>query len=576
MHESYDGIIDKSSRHGSQPIGAPKRRHSETDLEVLLHREKKGSSVQHEVPGENSDPFASPKTLGGGLQQGGAGQQPKSAHKVDARVPGAATGLVGSMMSQDPAAKSDLGPVGKQQASLSEPVQATPRAPEKGQGEALATTYVNSAKKMALRTGLKVLSKARDLLKRQGFDKMDRHRLYSRAMATSFYSHTFGVTVSGASYGNELRFTVKGAPALAEAGGLRYGAASASVGLQAPSSFSPTLVVTPEYEDVLAQMAAGEPVDDSSWQAAAGAGALVEDPDVKCIFPSCTRPAGFQLPGHPLGQISPACSDPMHSAAVASSPLLEILSEIDSYEDLQMVEREGQVTALVKAAGDATMTAAELAEGLHEADLSTQPFTSLPEAFRATYNRIQRGAGLRESDYVTNLKLQWELKAGDARAQALAGNDQVPPRFAAAAMESFSELVVAVEMLSARLRQPVLPITAAMQAAGQQLPFPQYAATFSPEFMGDGEGGQEFGAGGSGDSDGSPAKDSDIEHKYEEEEQAEPAIEVDQSFGPVDGSHKFTSSKTYLVDDPILDRHERQCDALSRKFLAKSARSRSR
>ena len=47
MHESYDGITDKSSRHGSQPIGAPKRRHSESDLEVLPHREKKGSSVQH-------------------------------------------------------------------------------------------------------------------------------------------------------------------------------------------------------------------------------------------------------------------------------------------------------------------------------------------------------------------------------------------------------------------------------------------------------------------------------------------------------------------------------------------------
>ena len=126
MHESYDGITDKSSRHGSQPIGAPKRRHSESDLEVLPHREKKGSSVQHEVPGGNSDPFASPETLGGGLQHGGAGQQPKSAHKVDARVPGAATGLVGSMMDQDPAAKSDLGPAGKPQANISEPARSLP------------------------------------------------------------------------------------------------------------------------------------------------------------------------------------------------------------------------------------------------------------------------------------------------------------------------------------------------------------------------------------------------------------------------------------------------------------------
>ena len=232
-------------------------------------------------------------------------------------------------------------------------------APEKGQGEALATTYVNSAKKMALRTGLKVLSKARDLLKRQGFDKMDRHRLYSRAMATSFYSHAFGVTVSGASYGNELRFTVKGAPALAEEGGLRYEAHSASAGLNTPSSPSPTLVVTPAFEDVLSQMAAGKPVDDSSWQAAAEAGALKEDPAIQCVFPACSLPAGYHLPGHPLGQISPACSDPTHSAAVASSPLLEILSEIDSYEDLQMVEREGQITALVKATGDAPMTASE-------------------------------------------------------------------------------------------------------------------------------------------------------------------------------------------------------------------------
>ena len=86
MHESYDGIIDKSSRQGSQPVGAPKRRHSESDLEVLYHREKKGSSVQHEVPGGNPDPFTSPKTLGGGLQHGGAGQQPLSAHKVGGGV----------------------------------------------------------------------------------------------------------------------------------------------------------------------------------------------------------------------------------------------------------------------------------------------------------------------------------------------------------------------------------------------------------------------------------------------------------------------------------------------------------
>ena len=121
MHESYDGIIDKSSRHGSQPIGAPKRRHSETDLEVLLHREKKGSSAQHEVPGGDSDPFPSPKTLEGGLQQGGAGQQPLSAHEVDALVPGAATGLEGSMMDQDPAAKSDQGSAGKQQANTFAP-----------------------------------------------------------------------------------------------------------------------------------------------------------------------------------------------------------------------------------------------------------------------------------------------------------------------------------------------------------------------------------------------------------------------------------------------------------------------
>ena len=570
-HQSSDAIdVNKSSRPGSQPAGAPKRRHSESDLEVLLHREKKGSSVQHEVPGGNSDPFASPKTLGGGLQHGGAGQQPKSAHKVDARVPRAATGLEGSMMDQDPATKSDLGSVGKQQANISEPVQVTPMAPEKGQGEALATTYVNSAKKMALRTGLKVLSKARDLLKRQGFDKMDRHRLYSRAMATSFYSRTFGVTVSGASYGNELRFTVKGAPALAEEGGLLYEAHGASAGLNAPSSPSPTLVVTPAYEDMLSQMAAGKPVDDSSWQAAAEAGALKEDPAIQCVFPSCSLPAGYHLPGHPLGQISPACSDPTHSAAVASSPLLEILSEIDSYEDLQVVEREGQITALIKATGDAPMTASELEEGPHEADLSTQPFNSLPEAFRVNYNRIQRGAGLRESDYVTNLKLQWELKAGDARAQALAGNDQVPPRFAAAAMESFTELLVAVEMIAARLQQPVLPVTAAMQAAGQQHPFPQYA-TFSPEFMGDGGGGHEFGDSSGGDSAGSPPNEPDIEVKLEEEEQGEPAIDVDQSLSPVDGSHKFTSSKSFLVDDPSLDRHERQCDALARKFTARSS-----
>ena len=145
-HQSDDAIdANKPSRHGSQPIGAPKRRHSETDLAVLLHREKKGSSAQHEVPGVNSDPFASPETLGGGPQHGGAGQQPKSAHKVDARVPGAATGLVGSMMDQDPAAKSDLGPAGNPQANISGPAQTTPMAPEKGQGEALATTYVNSA-----------------------------------------------------------------------------------------------------------------------------------------------------------------------------------------------------------------------------------------------------------------------------------------------------------------------------------------------------------------------------------------------------------------------------------------------
>ena len=104
---------------------------------------------------------------------------------------------------------------------------------------------------------------------------------------------------------------------------------------------------------------AGKPVDDSSWQAAAEAGALKEDPAVQCVFPSCSLPAGYHLPGHPLGQISPACSDPTHSAAVASSPLLEILSEIDSYEDLQVVEREGQITALVKATGDAPMTASE-------------------------------------------------------------------------------------------------------------------------------------------------------------------------------------------------------------------------
>ena len=35
-HQSHDAIdANKSSRHGSQPIGAPKRRHSETDLAVL-------------------------------------------------------------------------------------------------------------------------------------------------------------------------------------------------------------------------------------------------------------------------------------------------------------------------------------------------------------------------------------------------------------------------------------------------------------------------------------------------------------------------------------------------------------
>ena len=37
----------------------------------------------------------------------------------------------------------------------------------------------------------------------------------------------------------------------------------------------------------------------------------------------------------------------------------------------------------------------------------------------------------------------------------------------------------------------------------------------------------------------------------------------------MDGGYRFSSTKTYLVDDRTLDRHERQCDILTQKVLSR-------
>ena len=139
-------------------------------------------------------------------------------------------------------------------------------APQRAPAAAHATKLLQSAKKMALRTAEKLVSKAHGQVQRTFFNKWDRHRLYHRANATAFQSLIFGREVSGASYGNGRQFTLKTAPALAKEGALSPRGDGAPADMDPPRSPLPVVVATPAFEEAIALIAAGGSAGKIDWQ----------------------------------------------------------------------------------------------------------------------------------------------------------------------------------------------------------------------------------------------------------------------------------------------------------------------